>query len=770
MSRLFEELKRRNVIKVAAAYLVAAWILLQVADLLIPILSLPGWTNRLVFLLLVIGFVPALILSWAYELTPEGVIRDTPPGAESDSGGSKAGLYVTAVTLAAVAAGAGWWFMGADARWARDTGMDELDNLIIAGDIEGAYKLANRIEEILPGNEELLEHWQRFTRLATIPSEPPGATVWRKAYDAPEADWLNLGETPVRDVRIPVGMSMLRIELSGYQTQLRTIGNGHLTGGVMPIADRSQKPIFGANPELYLLDPIDVAPIDMLRVPGTQVVVDGELVTLDDFFLSRHEVTNEEFQAFIDAGGYDRRDLWRNDFVRDGVALEWESAIAEFVDRSGRPGPSTWEGGRYPEGRADHPVTGISWYEAAAYARFAGRDLPTFHHWSRALSQGDIAWLLPASNLAATDTAPVGEFKGIGWTGTYDMAGNAREWVFNSIGDKRIILGAGYNDQPYVVQESVFDRSTVSPFDRSSTNGFRLMQATAESAVTNILRQPLPEPEDIELPIPVSDEVFERLARNYDYDKTPLNESIDESEDARYWRIEIVSFDAGYDDERMFMYLYLPQQGRPPYKTLIFWPGIGGLYVNRLRHQSVHLEFAIKNGYAVAFPIILGTYQRIKTPFAGWTSSAGRSLAMQQVRDFRRAIDYLEVRDDIDSSSLAYYGASWGGRMGPIVLSVEPRLKLGILNQAGIETNVHDDINTIHYVRHVSQPVLQFNGRYDADFRYEEKAKPLFDGLGTPTADKRHVVEETGHFVPRALYIGHTLDWLEKYLGPATSQ
>ena len=54
----------------------------------------------------------------------------------------------------------------------------------------------------------------------------------------------------------------------------------------------------------------------------------------------------------------------------------------------------------------------------------------------------------------------------------------------------------------------------------------------------------------------------------------------------------------------------------------------------------------------------------------------------------------------------------------------------------------------------------------DADFRYEEQAKPLFDGLGTAPNDKKHVVGETGHFVPQTVYIGETLDWLEKYLQP----
>jgi TolB-like protein len=70
------ELKRRNVFRVAALYLVAAWVLLQVGDLLLGLLGLPGWTNRLLFAALVLGFVPALIFSWVYELTPEGLKRE----------------------------------------------------------------------------------------------------------------------------------------------------------------------------------------------------------------------------------------------------------------------------------------------------------------------------------------------------------------------------------------------------------------------------------------------------------------------------------------------------------------------------------------------------------------------------------------------------------------------------------------------------------------------------------------------------------------------
>ena len=74
---LFQELKRRNVIRVGTTYFVASWLLLQIVDVLVPILDLPAWVGKLVFLFLAIGLVPSLIFSWAYEMTSEGLKRDS---------------------------------------------------------------------------------------------------------------------------------------------------------------------------------------------------------------------------------------------------------------------------------------------------------------------------------------------------------------------------------------------------------------------------------------------------------------------------------------------------------------------------------------------------------------------------------------------------------------------------------------------------------------------------------------------------------------------
>src|SRR5258707_1112657 len=69
----FAELKRRNVYKVAVAYAVVAWLLIQIATQVFPFFEIPNWAVRLVVLLLIIGFPVALIFSWAYEITPEGI-------------------------------------------------------------------------------------------------------------------------------------------------------------------------------------------------------------------------------------------------------------------------------------------------------------------------------------------------------------------------------------------------------------------------------------------------------------------------------------------------------------------------------------------------------------------------------------------------------------------------------------------------------------------------------------------------------------------------
>jgi TolB-like protein/Tfp pilus assembly protein PilF len=105
MSRLIAELKRRNVFRVGALYLVAGWLVLQVADVLAGVLGLPDWTLRFVAFLLLLGFPLALVFSWVYELTPEGIKRESEidrTQSVTDRTGKKLGVATVALLAAAV--------------------------------------------------------------------------------------------------------------------------------------------------------------------------------------------------------------------------------------------------------------------------------------------------------------------------------------------------------------------------------------------------------------------------------------------------------------------------------------------------------------------------------------------------------------------------------------------------------------------------------------------------------------------------------------------
>ena len=106
---------------------------------------------------------------------------------------------------------------------------------------------------------------------------------------------------------------------------------------------------------------------------------------------------------------------------------------------------------------------GVSWYEAAAYARWAGKSLPTIYHWSRAADQRLSGDVVPASNFGGKALLPVGAAGGITRGGTRDMAGNVKEWCLNAAGGERYILGGAWNEPVYMFT----DADAQSPFARA---------------------------------------------------------------------------------------------------------------------------------------------------------------------------------------------------------------------------------------------------------------------------------------------------------------
>ncbi len=515
---------------------------------------------------------------------------------------------------------------------------------------------------------------------------------------------------------------------------------------------------------------------DRLPVP---LIQENEPVDLPPFYIDRFEVTNREFKEFIDGGGYARAELWR-DLPFGEAAPDWVAAVATFVDATGRPGPATWEAGTYPDGTGDHPVAGVSWFEAVAYARYRGKELPTTYHWYRAAmslnerleSLGTA--IIGASNFAGKGTAPVGRHAGIGPYGTYDMAGNVREWLWNAVADGRSIAGGAWNQAPYIFLEL----DVAPPWDRSAGNGIRCMRTQHGLAYATELRGPIERKAiDYAALVPVEDDAYAVLAQQLEYSPAGLDARVEPLRSTNpLWRRERITIATGYDDSRFAVHVFLPTGGTPPYQPVVYVPHAG--FTRRPfesndfepTESAQPLDFILKSGRALVVVVLDGSFERHWPPEHRQSMSAAdryRTRLRHARQDLGRAIDYLATRDDIDIGRLGWFGVSLGAQAMVPVLAVEKRFRSAVLDGGGIYLlDIPAAEQFFNYLPRINQPVLMLNGRWDIDVPLETQRR-FFELLGTPPEDKRHVLFEAGHgALPHNQLVRATLDWYDKYLGP----
>jgi hypothetical protein len=646
---------------------------------------------------------------------------------------------VMVIILAIAAGGWRWYVVTSRARWARTIAGPEIQRLANHGAVVEAFLLARQALDVEPDDPHLKQLFQDVSMPANITTDPVGADVALSAYRTPSASWFPLGQTPLSGVRIPRGFFRVRISKAGFQ----------------PIhASRSPAPL------RYRLDPVDALPPGMVRVVGSRDAIRPGLAGgLDDYWIDKFEVSNRQYKEFVDQGGYRRRDHWREPFLEGGRSVPWEEAVERFNDATGQPGPATWASGTYPAGQEEFPVGGVSWYEAAAYAAFAGRSLPTVHHWFLAARLGRFADILTVSNFGGTGPARVGS--GLGTFGTFDMAGNVKEWCSTATNSRRFLLGGAWNEPRYMYG----DYDAREPFERAPGYGFRLAKyirplSPAVTAPVRIEGLALAARTDT----PVGDDIFAVYRRQHDYDRAPLNAVVEATEETDLWQKHTVEFDAAYGGERMRAVLFLPKNASPPYQTVIFFPAADAFLLRSSRDLSlVRVSFLIASGRAFLYPVYKGTYERTMSDEMG--SNAQRDLYIAWSRDLGRAIDYLETRTDIDRARLAFYGLSAGADVGVLLTALEPRLKTSVLQGAGIWHVSAPEIDPLNYAPRVRMPTLMLNALYDFELPVETAQRPLFELLGTPAQHKRHRVFESGHSIPVDDVAGEILPWLDRYLG-----
>ena len=671
--------------------------------------------------------------------TPTTTVAYTAPARRASN---RRALVVAAAAILIVASAGAWWLRVSMRARETQAAVAEIRRLIEAEEFPASYLRLLSLPSDIAADPAVEKLRQDFFPPVTVRTDPEGADVYIKAYDEPKEDWVLLGHTPI-ETRGAMGPFLWRVVKPGYDT------------------------FEGAGPDAaftevrFTLAATGTLPENAVRVPGGPLP--GGAARIPDFAIDRFEVTNKAFKQFVAAGGYRDRAHWEHPFVKDGRTLTWEEAVAEFRDATGRPAPSTWELGTYPEGKEDWPVSGISWYEAAAYAKFVKRSLPTVHHWRLAASQSIHSQILNWSNFTGKAPARVGEFTGIGPFGTYDMAGNVKEWVTNEVDDRRYIMGGGWNEPNYQYRSP----DARVPFDRSSNNGMRLVTLGDPAAVPKSAYAPVPQlTRDYNKEKPVSDEVFAAYGRLFSFDKTDLAPRVESSEETEFWRVERVTYAAAYGGERVPAYLYLPKNVAPPYQTVLYFPHSGGMMLSSFQQgEMAYLAFLVKSGRALLFPMYQGMYERRAAKPPGGPNQV-RDLVIQQVKDVSRSIDYLQTRPDIAADKIAYFGVSFGGNRAPVILAMEPRFKTAILWSGGLPLNPYvPEVDPINFAPRVKTPVILLNGRDDFTFPIDTSQQPLYRLLGTPEADKAHKLYDGGHVFPFSRMIKDSLDWLDKYLG-----
>ena len=667
--------------------------------------------------------------------------------------------------LGFIAAVTWFWVRSSRVTWALNVALPEIARLADQSDYAAAFRLAKQAERYIPGDGRLAELSRLVSTPVTIQTNVPDAEIHFKEYAAVEGAWQYLGRSPLKDVRIPLGLKRWRISKQGFQT-----------------IEAARSPEWDGPTLAFTLDKEGSIPRDMVGVSSAGgyafLFLTGldhlPAPPLDHFLMDRYEVTNKQFAGFVAAGGYRKPEFWKHPFTKDGRVLSWQAAMTEFRDSTGRPGPATWELGAHPAGQDDSPVTGVSWYEAAAYAEFVGKSLPTIYHWNRAAwtvaGLRDISPVVRLSNFAAQGPAPVGKHTGMNPYGTYDLAGNAKEWCWNAAdprADRRYILGGAWNEPVYMFN----DPDAQPPMSRLPTYGFRCVKYLSE------IPAPLLEPtetarRDYHKEKPVSDEVFRIYRSFYLFDKTRLDPALESVDDSpEHWKIEKVTFNAAYGNERAIAYLFLPRGAETPYQTVIFFPGSGALRSRSFQKsvQPAAFDFIVRSGRAVIYPVYKSTYERGDGLLGDRPNltSTYRDHVIQWYKDFARTVDYLETRKDLDARRLGYYGYSWGAVLGPILLAQEGRVKAAVWACGGFwQQKGPPEVEQINFAPRVKTPVLMLNGKHDFVFPVDTSQAPMFRLLQTPERDKRHLLFESGHSVPRKELVTETLQWFDRYLGP----
>ena len=413
------EVHRRSLWRVLGIYLAAGWGAYQIVKEISEFGDMPTWIPTFAIVVIILGL--PIVLGMAVvrepsktEIKPEQ--SEEPLGPTTWGMGTSA-LVVTVIVLSVVG--------GVTLVSVTGLGRSVLERVASESPVESVESMGN----------------------LSINSDPVGASVRIQPLTdsgmIDDSSPIELGVTPTDTATLPSGRYLVQVGMDRWNT----------ASFLVSVAPNS---VSTSETTLVADGPVTSG---MVFVPAGSAVTAEEMVAVPDFYIDEREVTNQDFLRFVGDDGYTRGEFWPDSVLMGGTVASRAEFLSGLVDSSGLPGPRDWSGGVFPSGMGDHPVTRVNWYEAQAYARWAGKRLPTASEWWRAAlgtpGEGSLQERLLdetiRGNFSNEMLEPAGNREtAVSPWGAHDMAGNALEWSATETNSTLIqVMGGSWREPSY---------------------------------------------------------------------------------------------------------------------------------------------------------------------------------------------------------------------------------------------------------------------------------------------------------------------------------
>ena len=746
----------KNIQSILGGYFAFCITVFEASDIFIEKLKIDGdYFNYILLFLIIVFVVGGFTFYYNKSKANQKVKNDTKPNGKHKI--INIFLIVSLFSLFGYYA-----FMNSSKNDLIEKELPELIELFENNEVLKVYKKTLVLKEKFPKNKIILKYYKYVTDSISINTGDKNYDIFFKINNDSLSQWKSIGRSPNLE-RVPYARLDLKF-VDGENIFVSLYNHTYFLrqGNISFIFPESDKNI----PKNHVLFP---GVKNSLSLPGLDHL---EPINMNPYSISKFEVTNGEYYDFLNSEEYNESNNWPFPITIENKTIQLIDVKSVFTDQYGSSGPSNWSYGNFPEGQKDLPVTGISWFEAYAYAKFKGLSLPNIYQWENAANLSGSTNLIKRSNFSKQQLIKYDDPKTKNVYGINNLAGNVREWMSNPNNESnknRAILGGCFLDETY----SYNDYYSQDAFDRSIGNGIRLVFNPNEDPQVNTDSFGVDVRDFVNVE-DVSDDVFRYYLSQYDYEysnKNIITEHIDSL--SKGIVIEKYKMPAAYGDGKEILsgYVFYDKNIKKKYKPIIYFPGSNALHsskeINLVESFPSKIHYLLKEGYAVVHPIYKSTYSRQDDQRSdyGDMSDQYKEHVIMWGKDYKKSIDYIFTRDDFDSSKLSYHGISWGGFMANILLPIDKRVKSAVLLVAGLEfQKCKKEVDAHYYTRRIRIPTIMLNGKFDQFFPYETSQIPMYKLIDVDEANKKHFIYESGHYVPRNELIKQHLGWLNKYL------